>query len=163
MLSMIREIDTKRYTRRTYIVSSGDEFSEGKAREFESGLGGRGMIYDESRGGDGGGEREGDGSAVGEVGGMGRGGDGDVKDGNEGENGAYRILHVPRARRIHQSLFTTPLSVTPSSHLLPHNEHPANPPRHFSACPSSTTPPRRPSAAGACRAACGYISCARCR
>ncbi|KAF2809693.1 Alg14-domain-containing protein [Mytilinidion resinicola] len=42
MLSALRQLDTQKYTRRTYVVSSGDAFSARKADEFERGLETRG-------------------------------------------------------------------------------------------------------------------------
>ena len=66
------------------MLSSGDDFSSGKAEEFERGLGEGGddeRKYIDSEEGD------------------------DVQKGR-----GYSIHTVPRARRIHQSLLTTPLS-----------------------------------------------------
>ena len=42
MFYLLRDLDTRKYTHRTYVVSSGDAFSAGRAREFEGGLEGRG-------------------------------------------------------------------------------------------------------------------------
>ncbi|KAJ6113645.1 glycosyltransferase family protein [Penicillium sp. IBT 18751x] len=69
MLSMMRNIslDPTHYTYRTYVVSSGDDFSAKKAREFESDFLGKGEFD-------------------------------------------YDIVTIPRARRVHQSYWTTPLS-----------------------------------------------------
>lgn len=81
MLAMLRDIDPHRITRRSYIVSSGDDFSATKAREFEAGLAKRWPDAPENSGGA---------SFVGE---------------------AYFAIHtVPRARRIYQPLYTTPWS-----------------------------------------------------
>ena len=66
----------QRYTRRTYVVSEGDDFSSGKAVEFEKDLKAR------------------DGSP----------------GSREGTRIGYSIYTVPRARKIHQPLLSTPLS-----------------------------------------------------
>lgn len=70
MLALLRNLDYKRYSHRSYIVSSGDAFSAQKAQEFERQL------------------QETPGTDI----------------------GAYDIAIVPRARKIHQSILTTPLS-----------------------------------------------------
>lgn len=75
MLYLLKDLDTKKYTHRTWVVSSGDAFSAGRALAFEKALEEKGT---------------GKGSNVGE--------------------GSYDIASVPRARMIHQSLLTTPLS-----------------------------------------------------
>lgn len=76
-------LDT-RFDRRTWVVSSGDGFSAERAREFEVGLASER-------------ERERDGKREG---GSGRGGGGVEWD----------IITVRRARKVHQSLLTTPMS-----------------------------------------------------
>jgi len=76
MIAMLHKLDPSRHAKRTYVVSSGDGFSKGKAVEFEKDLA---KPY------------EGDNGAKGNV-------------------GTYTIITVPRARRIHQSLLTTPIS-----------------------------------------------------
>lgn len=95
MLSLLADIDPKSYTHRSYVVSSGDDFSSGKAEEFEDDLAakatGRGKRFvDDPR------KRET---------GLSRG----CIRGYIHRQG-YSIHTVPRARRIHQSLLTTPLS-----------------------------------------------------
>ena len=70
MFAILRDLDASRFALRSYIVSSGDNFSAQKALEFEHQL------------------QEIHGEHV----------------------GYYRIATVPRARRIHQSLLTTPIS-----------------------------------------------------
>ena len=95
MLSLLAGIDPKSYTHRSYVVSSGDDFSSGKAEEFEDDLAakakGRGKRFvDDPR------KRET---------GLSRG----CIHGYIRRQG-YSIHTVPRARRIHQSLLTTPLS-----------------------------------------------------
>ncbi|KAL2857774.1 oligosaccharide biosynthesis protein Alg14-like protein [Aspergillus pseudoustus] len=75
MFSMLRRIklDPAKYTYRTYVVSSGDNFSATKASEFESTL-----------------------------------------IGCSAESQSYNIVTVPRARRVHQSYLTAPLSTLQS-------------------------------------------------
>ncbi|KAK3171166.1 hypothetical protein OEA41_003250 [Lepraria neglecta] len=95
MLSLLADIDPKSYTHRSYVVSSGDDFSSGKAEEFEDDLAakatGRGKRFvDDPR------KRETRFSRSCIHGYIRRQG--------------YSIHTVPRARRIHQSLLTTPLS-----------------------------------------------------
>ncbi|KAL2049065.1 hypothetical protein ABVK25_010661 [Lepraria finkii] len=95
MLSLLADIDPKSYTHRSYVVSSGDDFSSGKAEEFEDDLAakatGRGKRFvDDPR------KRE-TGLSRGCIRGYIR-------------RQGYSIHTVPRARRIHQSLLTTPLS-----------------------------------------------------
>ena len=74
MLTHHRALDPASYTHRSYVVSSGDDFSAQKAIAFEARL--------ETKSTDG----------------MWR-----------GVYGSYDISFVPRARRIHQPLFTTPV------------------------------------------------------
>lgn len=73
MLSILRNLDTSKYGHRTYVVSSGDDFSVKLALGFEA----------------------------------------DIKANEESKtltHSKFRIVKVPRARKIHQSLFTTPWS-----------------------------------------------------
>ena len=70
MLSLLADLDPYSYTHRSYVVSSGDDFSTRKAAEFERELAKRAFRAPTS----------------------------------------YDINVVPRARRIHQSLLTTPFS-----------------------------------------------------
>ncbi|MCJ1473242.1 UDP-N-acetylglucosamine transferase subunit [Lambiella insularis] len=87
MLSLLRDLDPLSYTHRSYVVSSGDDFSASKAVEFEQGLHKKfqsHMVHsnrDQSGGPD-----------------------------QIGEKDSYGIAFVPRARQIHQSLLTTPIS-----------------------------------------------------
>lgn len=74
MLNMLSTLPTSRYSHRTYVVSSGDNFSTQKAAEFEKTLAGLAEL-------------------------------------RRKPYGSYDISVVPRARRVHQSLLTTPLSV----------------------------------------------------
>lgn len=92
MLSIIRYLDPKRYTYRTYIVSSGDLFSARKAVEFEQNLAEK---YN---------------AKVSEYNDADEKGD-DVKlHGDLGTLGKYDIITVPRARKIHQPLWSTPFT-----------------------------------------------------
>lgn len=71
---MLSNLPTSRYSHRTYVVSSGDNFSEQKAVAFEETLAGLAEL-------------------------------------RRRPYGSYDISRVPRARRVHQSLLTTPYSV----------------------------------------------------
>lgn len=73
-------LDTSKYSHRSYIISSGDAFSALKAKEFERGLKDNARSYDKS------------------------------KSNDHSSYGSFDIATVPRARQIHQSIFTTPLS-----------------------------------------------------
>ncbi len=73
MLALLRNIKIRSYQFRTYIVSSGDEFSAQKAVEFED------MLHNTW-----------------------------ASETEKLECGQYRVMEVHRARRIHQSLRTTP-------------------------------------------------------
>ncbi|KAL1968876.1 hypothetical protein VTN77DRAFT_1237 [Rasamsonia byssochlamydoides] len=88
MLSMLRRLplDPTVYTFRTYVVTSGDSFSAAKAADFEASLREK---YKESRRSD-----------------------GTARDPASGpsESVSYSIVTVPRARRVHQSFWTAPLS-----------------------------------------------------
>lgn len=92
MLSLLHNLDTARYTHRSYVVSIGDGFSAWRAVEFERGL----MVKKRGVGG---------GKGV-----MGKKGKRKRKRKGEGENEGFSIHIVPRAREIHQSLISTPVS-----------------------------------------------------
>jgi len=83
MMSLIRGIDPRRYTHRTYILSSGDNFSAGKALEIEKGIQ---ANYTKVS----------------------------AEPTPPGEQslytGTWDIKVVPRARKIHQPLYTAPFS-----------------------------------------------------
>ena len=86
MLSLLSSLDPKTYTHRTYIVSSGDSFSAHKAVAFERSLEQNSLSITASK-------------------------DPDKPIWNRIEPGTtYDIYFVPRARKIHQSIFTTPIS-----------------------------------------------------
>jgi len=77
MFALIRDLDCSKYMHRSYVVSSGDAFSMGKAKEFEAMLLKRVM---------------------------------ESTDNPTLHYGSYDVSVVPRARRIHQSLLSTPLT-----------------------------------------------------
>lgn len=80
MLQMLRRIDTTRYTHRSYLVSSGDNFSARKAEEFELALSKQAGVSLE----------------------------GTKIHGLVDAAGSYDVCIIPRARRVHQSLLSTP-------------------------------------------------------
>lgn len=82
MLLLLRNFDWGRYRYRTWIFSAGDGFSAELAREFEAGIA-EGLA------------------------GRGRA---DGGNGQEEEEGGFRVVEVPRARRVHQSFLSTPWS-----------------------------------------------------
>ncbi|KZM19265.1 N-acetylglucosaminyldiphosphodolichol N-acetylglucosaminyltransferase [Ascochyta rabiei] len=107
MFALLRDLDTRKYTHRTYVVSSGDAFSAQRAVAFEKGLEERAAR---------GRAQEGAKTAQDET---------SVpwtrwRDETEttGRNGRphcvgpehYAIATIPRARRIHQPLYTTPFT-----------------------------------------------------
>ncbi|KAF2692103.1 glycosyltransferase family 1 protein [Lentithecium fluviatile CBS 122367] len=142
MFRLLRELDTRKWTHRTYVVSSGDAFSAQWVRRFEGELEGR--VRDaERRRGKGDGEDEDEDGGRGDVAAVGKNGhvnvNGNAKIGGNGggekpkeaeaeaEVGKgrgrggqerpycigpehYDIANIPRARHIHQSLLTTPLT-----------------------------------------------------
>ncbi|KAK0514427.1 hypothetical protein JMJ35_003044 [Cladonia borealis] len=91
MLSLLHNLDPNRYTHRSYVVSSGDEFSAERAREFERGLRGKGK-----------------GKGKGKGGGNDRSGNGNENRNDEGKG--FSIHLIPRARTIHQPLLSTPFT-----------------------------------------------------
>ncbi|KAI9815088.1 MAG: UDP-N-acetylglucosamine transferase subunit [Pycnora praestabilis] len=86
MLSLLRDLETSLYTHRTYVISSGDSFSREKAIDFEHALESKAPRA----------KRNEFGMMTGIY--MAR------------AKGSYDILSVPRARRIHQSLWSTPIN-----------------------------------------------------
>ncbi|KAF3032604.1 UDP-N-acetylglucosamine transferase subunit [Didymella heteroderae] len=115
MFALLRDLDTTRYTHRTYVVSSGDAFSAQRAAAFEKEL--------EERAGHQGARPEPGAIAaeqtvppvppVSEIALNGRArahtADREARPRCVGP-GHYTIATVPRARRIHQPLYTTPFS-----------------------------------------------------
>lgn len=82
MLSLLADLDTTSYTHRTYIISSGDDFSARKAVDFEEKLATRSGLDNP-----------------------------DEKAVTKAIIPSSYALHfVPRARKIHQPLLTAPLS-----------------------------------------------------
>lgn len=79
ILALLQDLDPSKYTHRVYITSSGDSFSARKAYEFENKL---------------------------ELAAAAK--DGAKERGRASSYGRYDIASVPRARRVHQSLLTTP-------------------------------------------------------
>lgn len=95
MLSLLNSLDPALYTYRSYVIGSGDNFSAGRAQEFERGLAANKKKETKEE------EEEED-----VVGFTDRGGEEMMGVSTMG----YSIHNVPRARRIHQSLLTSPLS-----------------------------------------------------
>jgi beta-1,4-N-acetylglucosaminyltransferase len=79
MLSLLRKLDPQRYTKRTYVFSSGDTLSASRATTFEDQLYLKSVTKENIVSGQG-----------------------------EASPGQYEIVEVPRARRIHQPLWSTP-------------------------------------------------------
>ena len=87
MLSLITSLNPAHYTYRTYVIGSGDEFSAGKAQDFE-----RALAAKEERQG------------------VDRFTNVEGKEMTVSLRKNYSIHIVPRARQIHQSLLSSPLS-----------------------------------------------------
>jgi beta-1,4-N-acetylglucosaminyltransferase len=83
MMSLLRDVDPTRWMHRTYIVSSGDSFSAGKAFEIETRIQSK---YTQASTGP---------TQAGEI---------------DPVTGTWDVKVVPRARKIHQPLYTTSLS-----------------------------------------------------
>jgi beta-1,4-N-acetylglucosaminyltransferase len=83
MISLMRDIDLTFYKHRTYIISSEDDFSARKASALEERIQQK-QVYEATRT-----------TVAGE---------------NDPVTGLWDIKVVPRARKIHQSLYTTPFS-----------------------------------------------------
>jgi beta-1,4-N-acetylglucosaminyltransferase len=100
MFYLLRDLDTKKYTHRTYVVSSGDAFSAQRAIEFERGLEERSNASQKEK------EKNQEIPVLAV--------NGTTKDTTERPTclgpDHYNISLIPRARKIHQSLLTTPLS-----------------------------------------------------
>lgn len=84
-MSLLRDLDPRRYFHRTYIVSSGDGFSREKAGEIERRIQ---LLY----------RPEGEGERVSREGEL------------DSTTGTWEVRVVSRARKIHQPLFTAPFS-----------------------------------------------------
>jgi beta-1,4-N-acetylglucosaminyltransferase len=107
MFALLRDLDTQKYTHRTYVVSSGDAFSAQRAAAFERELEERATSKRSE-------EQE---KGVGKPGPMPRiapTGQTEVKQRQEAKHHVgprhYTIATIPRARRVHQPLYTTPFS-----------------------------------------------------
>ncbi|CZT06278.1 hypothetical protein WAI453_006286 [Rhynchosporium graminicola] len=85
MMSLLRDVDPSRYTHRTYIVSSGDGFSTDKALEIERTIQAKHIRS----------AQEQEPTNAGEMHAM---------------TGTWDVRTVPRARKIHQPLYSTPFS-----------------------------------------------------
>lgn len=79
-MSLLRDLDPRRYVHRTYIVSSGDHFSSGKAHDIERLLQSKHSRLTSKPG--------------------------EFQD----VTGIWEVKVVPRARKIHQPLYTAPFS-----------------------------------------------------
>ncbi|MCJ1398321.1 UDP-N-acetylglucosamine transferase subunit [Xylographa trunciseda] len=89
MLSLLHDLDPSSYTHRSYVVSSGDDFSAQKAVAFEAGLEAKCTAANNAEANN---------------------NSNKATDGKpRASYGSYDISFVPRARRIHQPLLTTPL------------------------------------------------------
>ncbi|KAI9793506.1 MAG: UDP-N-acetylglucosamine transferase subunit [Peltula sp. TS41687] len=83
MLAILKNLDTSAYTHRTYVISEGDDFSARKARDFEASLTlSTGTVVSTSK----------------------------TTTAEEQKETSFDIQVVPRARKIHQPLSTTPIS-----------------------------------------------------
>jgi beta-1,4-N-acetylglucosaminyltransferase len=106
MFALLRDLDTRKYTYRTYVVSSGDGFSAQRAVAFEKGLeervaGGNDAKTEEDVGG-----------YKGDIPQIALNGKKEVRGWEKHWVGPehYTISIIPRARRVHQPLYTTPLT-----------------------------------------------------
>lgn len=93
MLQMLREINPSDYSHRRYLVSSGDELSAAKARDFEQTLRRKSLPRQAF------GTHGEVGSTTTAAGGAGT-----------GDTRSYSIVTVPRARMVHQPLISTPIT-----------------------------------------------------
>lgn len=105
MFHLLRDLDTRKYTHRTYMVSSGDAFSAGRAAEFEREL----EQKEKQR------RKE---EEIDELYAQAMAGGKEDKSGGSEERqsqtctgpDSFNITTLPRARKIHQPLLTTPIS-----------------------------------------------------
>lgn len=106
MFALLRDLDTRKYTHRTYVVSSGDAFSAQRAVAFEKELEGRaarGHIEEEGA------------TAQGKTNVPQIVLHGKTETKREERRHCvgpehYSIATIPRARKIHQPLYTTPMT-----------------------------------------------------
>ncbi|KAJ4378362.1 UDP-N-acetylglucosamine transferase subunit [Didymella sp. IMI 355093] len=119
MLALLRGLDTRKYTHRTYVVSSGDAFSAQRAVAFEKELEDKAGSAQQDRTQEGS-EKEApqialDGKAH-TADGKAHTADGKAHTADRQERPCcvgpecYTIATIPRARRVHQPLYTTPFS-----------------------------------------------------
>ncbi|KAF2625624.1 glycosyltransferase family 1 protein [Macroventuria anomochaeta] len=106
MFALLRDLDSRKYTHRTYVVSSGDAFSAQRAGAFEKALEERTARAQAGE--------EGSVAAEGGAPQIARNGRKETKRREERWHcvgpECYTIATIPRARRIHQPLYTTPFS-----------------------------------------------------
>lgn len=137
MLALLRDLDTRKYVHRTYVVSSGDDFSAQRAVAFEA------ELEAQAAGSAGAGEKAAPRIVV----------NGVKEDGGKSEDqrgyvsseyhvgpAHYTIATIPRARRIHQPLYSTPFSAlrTLIAAFNPLLSCPSsNPPRSASTAPTT--------------------------
>lgn len=107
MFALLRDLDTRKYTHRTYVVSSGDAFSAQRAVAFERELEQRATSKKSE-------DEEKDAEKAGAVSQIAPTGQTQGKQRQQGSHHVgpqhYTIATIPRARRIHQPLYTTPFS-----------------------------------------------------
>lgn len=112
MFHLLRDLDTRKYTHRTYVVSSGDAFSAQRAAEFERGLEDREKQRHIKR-------QDNDAPTTNvdiKVTGTNGTSQKQLLDSTKQEKipclgpDHYNIAIIPRARKIHQPLLTTPLT-----------------------------------------------------
>jgi beta-1,4-N-acetylglucosaminyltransferase len=107
MFYLLKDLDTRKYTHRSYVVSSGDAFSAQRAAEFEQELEGREKLRARK-------QKEADENGTPEIqlNGTQPAKRKDVVKERPACVGPdhYNITILPRARRIHQPLLTTPLT-----------------------------------------------------
>ena len=102
MLAALRDLDPRKYTHRTYVISSGDAFSAEKAVEFEKKLELKDVTKQPDQQADANWQMRKCSSTLQTS--------TRVADAAPAGTGSYDIAIVPRARRIHQSLLSTPFS-----------------------------------------------------
>ncbi|KAF1928556.1 glycosyltransferase family 1 protein [Didymella exigua CBS 183.55] len=89
MLALLRGLDARKYTHRTYVVSSGDAFSAARAEAFERGLAANVATQAQTQ---------------------------TQTQTQDAQRTCcvgpqfYSVVAIPRARRVHQPLYSTPLS-----------------------------------------------------
>ena len=83
MLQLLRNLDPYRYRYRTWVFSAGDAFSAARAREYEASVAAR--VAADGR-------------------------EQDLADGHGEGEALFRVVEVPRARRVHQGFASAPWS-----------------------------------------------------